>query len=139
MPNVLEFGGRATDAPNKLWWSRSAAATGIKSKEGIDSFVRSVGFGPLYIGNSPSEIKNGKVKKYVRKKYSPAARKKIYYVALPMRSKRMVERAAENIYRFFGVPAKTNARIAPRPVMGPSLEESRAKIAQFFHKSIKAN
>lgn len=145
VPQILEFGGDAALGMNANWIHKSAPR-GTNSIPGLAAYFRGLGTGPIAWGNSPAQAdaragttrrkkdgtrsrKSGKHPK----RYSPVKGRKVYLVHIPIRTDKQAERVAKTVVELFGYPA-TNKRIpiAARPLMGPSLEDSRAFIAQCF-------
>ena len=151
VPQILEFGGDAALGMNANWIHKSAPR-GTNSIPGLAAYFRGLGKGPIAWGNSPAQAaakvgsgesiagysrkstRTGKTKsKRHPRRYSPILRKKVYLTYIPIRTDKQAERVAKTVVELFGYPA-TNKRIpiAARPLMGPSLEDSRAFIAQCF-------
>lgn len=145
VPHILEFGGDAALGMNANWIHKNAPR-GTNSIPGIAAYFRRIGSGPIAWGNTPAQAdarggttrrkkdgtrsrKSGKHPK----RYSPVLGKRVYLTYIPIRTGRQAKRVAKTVVELFGYPA-TSKRIpiAPRPLMGPSLEDSRAFIAQCF-------
>lgn len=145
VPHVLEFGGRTTAGQNSLWFSKNAPE-GLNSVDSIAAYFRSIGFGPLFMGPSPDSVIQSAgpaSAAKLRKRRAPDFSRKsdgsyrlIYYVSTPIISDRQARRAAENVVRYFGLPASASSVIAPRPFMGPTLTENQDKISSFWKNII---
>lgn len=151
VPNVLEFGGASIPCPGHAWWVKSSKADlrNVRSKSGVSAYLRSVGYGPLFMGGTQTGVlaaaergrkhAGGGVpvwKDKIRGKYSPVLKKKVFYLSVRLKSDRQVSRAADNVIEYFGYPAVPVGKVAPRPFMGPTLEESKSKFAEFFRNII---
>lgn len=148
-PAVLEFGGMSRPGSNPAW-IRKKGTEKITDRNKVISYFQKAGYGPVFMGNSVSSVASAanrgkklnkdadpKWKSKIRKKYSTFLKKNIFYLDLPLKSSAMVHRAADNAIKFFGYPAVPSSKIAPRPFMGPSLEDSKSFIAQCFRNSIQ--
>ena len=145
VPRILEFGGDAALGMNANWIHKNAPR-GTNSIPGIAAYFRQYGKGPIAWGDTPAQAdaRSGTARRKKDgtrsrksgehpKRYSPVKRKKVYLTYIPVRTEKQAMRVAETVVELFGYPA-TNKRIpiAARPLMGPSLEDSRAFIAQCF-------
>lgn len=156
IPHILEYGGDAALGMNANWIHKRAPR-GLKDLQSIASYFQNLGKGPLAWGNTPAEVdqkagkqelaaagerrstKTGKIKfKIHPKRYSPMKRKKVYLGYIRISSDKQAKKVAKTVVDVFGWPA-TNKKIpiAPRPLMGPSLEDSKASLAHFFASSIR--
>lgn len=145
VPHTLEFGGAIVSGKNSLWFSKNAPV-GLNSVDAIAAYFRSVGFGPLFMGPSAesviqaagpasaSKLRKRRAPDFSRK--SDGSYRLIYYVSTPVVSDRQARRAAENVVRYFGLPASAASSIAPRPFMGPTLAENQDKISSFWKNII---
>lgn len=157
VPEILEFGGMAALGMNANWIHKRAPR-GTNSLHGIAKYFRYLGKGPIAWGNSPGEAdakvgrgggivaavgrastKTGKMKFRVHpKRYSPMLRKKVYLAYIGINTNRQAERVAKTVVDVFGYPATNRPiKVAARPLMGPSLEESRTQIGKYFQNIMK--
>lgn len=143
-PNVLEFGGKSTPGHNAAWFRKKNVGP-LKNKNQVAAYFRSAGFGPVYMSTARNSIASGKsaaqqkdLKRRIKSKFSHYVKKKIYYVDLKIQSEKMAFRAAENTIQFFGYPYVPAGNIEPRPFMGPSLNDAKSALAQFFRNSVKS-
>lgn len=142
VPHTLEFGGIAADSPNRAWFVKKAPK--MTSISQVADYFQAVKFGPLFMANSPAEVVNqarkghnaGDWQNRIRKRKNEISGKTVFFLSVPIRSRRMAIRAAKNVVQEFGFPTTSRAVIAPRPFMGPSLEESKSTIAQFWKNTI---
>lgn len=164
VPRTLEFGGMTAAAANPTWYKTDGVPKNLNSESAIAAWLLKQGVGPLFMAGSESGVMNQvassqKAKKYSRKDISAAraakgdhwmfrhllTRKiprekgraqKVYYYMLPIKTPRQAARAAKNIVRYYGYPQIKPHFIAPRPFMGPTLNESKNQFASFFAKTI---
>lgn len=155
VPEILEKGGVAAFGMNANWIHKSAPR-GTNTKSGIASYFKGLGKGPISWGYSPSQAdakargedivksssrrstKSGKMKFKVHpKRYSPIMRKKVYLSYIRIKTDRQAARVANTVVEAFGYPATNRpVKIAPRPLMGPSLADSKTMIAEFFRNTM---
>jgi hypothetical protein len=157
VPEILEFGGMAALGMNANWIHKRAPR-GTNSIEGIAAYFKGLGKGPIAWGTSPAQAdakvgrgyeaasssgressKTGKMKFKVHpKRYSPVLRKKVYLAYVRIHTDAQARKVARTVVDVFGYPATNRpVKIAPRPLMGPSLEDSKSFIAQCFRNSIQ--
>ena len=149
VPEILEFGGMAALGMNANWIHKRAPR-GLNSQSAIASYFKGLGKGPIAWGTSPAQADakagTAKIKKdgsrsrksgVHPKRYSPVLRKKVYLTYIPITTDRQAAKVVKTVVEVFGYPATNRpAKIAPRPLMGPSLEASKSFIAQCFKNSI---
>ena len=156
VPRTLEFGGMTGPAPNPTWYQTDGVPKNLNSVSAIAAWLLREGFGPLFMAGSESGVINqyfsGRGKKYSRRRISesrkakpdqwifrhiqrrknPGTRKTVFYVTVPIRSQKQATQAAENIVKFYGMPNIKPHYVAARPFMGPSLQEAKNHLAEFF-------
>ena len=141
VPHTLEFGGRTREGKNAMWFSGKAPG-GISSESQVASFLKSQGYGPIFMNTNQGAVsakagKNSSGK--IRKKRAPDFSRKsngsyrmVYYFNVKLRSDRQARKAARNVVKYFGYPAISASSIAARPFMGPTLRENEGKIRPFW-------
>ena len=163
VPSILEFGGPTAPAANPAWYKVDGVPkTGLNSVAAISTWLLSEGYGPLFAANSESGVINQVARRRGAKPYSRrriAAEKKsdprhalfrsiqrrknletkktIYYITVPLRSKRQADIAAANVVRHYNYPRIRAHYIARRPYMGPTLQEAQNALAKFFAGVVK--
>ena len=149
VPEILEFGGMAALGMNANWIHKRAPR-GLGSQSAIASYFKGLGKGPIAWGTTPAQADakagTAKIKKdgsrsrksgVHPKRYSPVLRKKVYLTYIPITTDRQAAKVAKTVVEVFGYPATNRpVKIAPRPLMGPSLESSKSFIAQCFKNSL---
>ena len=166
VPHVLEFGGMTSPAANPLWY-QTEVPQNVKTQADIANWLlESQKYGPLFMAGSESGVVNQYFQgrgKYSRRKIAESKKTKpdqwifqniqkrnvksekggkkssrrVYYITVKIRSMAQAAKAAANIVKFFGLPVIKPRKIAPRPFMGPSLQESQNNLAKFFAKTLK--
>lgn len=149
-PQILEFGGMSASGTNS-GWIRKKGVPKLTNKNSVAAYFRQIGYGPVFMGKSPTSVfasasrgakgKDGAASKWkdrIRKKYSTLLKKNVFYLDLKIRSDKMARKAADNTVEYFGYPTIPMSRIAPRPLMGPSLKDSKTFIAQCFRNSMNS-
>lgn len=155
IPNILEFGGDAALGMNALWIHKRAPR-GLRDEPSIANYFRGLGKGPIAYGSTPAQVdrkagsqdlaaaggrrstKTGKMKFKVHpKRFSPMKKKKVYLGYIRITTDKQARKVAKTVTEVFGYPA-TNKRIpiAPRPFMGPTLQEAKNSLAHFLANSI---
>jgi len=157
VPNILEFGGTAAIGANANWWLTGSYPS-IKTEQDIANYAKSLGSGPGYWGETLASIKRkmdkggrGRTEQAVRtkggkgsqaqyqryKRFSPVKGRRVYLSSIRIYTEKQARKVARTIVDVFGFP-NTNrmTAIAPRPLMGPSLEKSKSFIAQTLKNSI---
>lgn len=153
---ILEFGGMAALGMNANWIHKRAPR-GTNSIGGIAAYFKGLGKGPVAWGTSPAQAdarvgcgfeaapasgrrssKSGKMKFKVHpKRYSPILRKKVYLTYVRIKTDDQARKVAQTVVDVFGYPAINRPiRIDKRPLMGPSLKDSKTFIAQCFRNSM---
>lgn len=147
VPRTLEFGGMTGPAANPTWYKTNGVPNGLDNVSAIAAWLMKEGFGPLFMAGSESAVisqaNHGKapgnkneLSRHIQKRTNPGTKKTVYYMPVPIRTMKQATQAAENIVRNFGLPKIKSHYISPRPFMGPTLENSRNSLAQFFSKTI---
>lgn len=151
VPEILESGGPV--APGPAPW-----ATGMKDRPRGNSFVdiirffKARGYGPAYWGTSQAAVraasrrggrgtkeeavrggKRGQYQTYRR--YSTKKGRMVYIQNIRIRTPAQARKVAAAAVEAFGYPLNERGYIAPRPLMGPSMADSRSMIAQFWKNS----
>ena len=141
VPRTLEFGGRTRRGRNTMWFVRRDVPWGASSKKQVADYFRKEGWGPLYMGTNQMQVSRRAgnrpvLSKKVPDPKSPGKYKLVYYFAIPIRSEKQAEIAADNVVKYFGYPTTAANTIAPRPFMGPTLQENGGKIMSFWKNII---
>lgn len=158
IPHVLEFGGAVAQGPNANWWQKGRFP-GIRTEKDIADFAKQRGYGPAYWGETLASIQRkmnrggrgrkeeahrekggkGSNAQYQRfKRFSPIKGKRVYLASIKIKSEKAAKKVARTIVEIFGFP-NTDSKlisIAPRPLMGPSLEKTKPFIYQCLKNSI---
>ena len=146
IPNILEKGGMAALGVNHLWIHKRVPR-GVNDESSIAAYFKGLGTGPVAYGKTPDEAdakvdagKNRGKRSFGRhpRRFSPILRKFIYLTYLPIRSDHQARKAARTVIDVFGYPVTNRPiRIAPRPLMAPTLAENKEKIAGFWQHIVK--
>lgn len=159
VPKTLEFGGMTGPAPNPTWYQTDNVPAGLDSVSAIASWLLKEKYGPLFIAGSESgvvnqyfrgrgrysrkQIADSKKRKpdqwifrNIQKRKNPGTKKTVYYITVPIRTMKQAQKAAENIVEHYGFPNIKAHYVSPRPFMGPTLDDSKNSLAQFFAKTI---
>lgn len=160
VPHTLEFGGMTGPAPNPTWYKTDGVPRGMNSESAIAAWLMREGYGPLFMAGSESGVVNqyfsSRGKKYsrqriaeskkakpdqwifrnIQRRKNPGTKKTVFYITVPIRSTKQAIQAAKNIVKFYGMPNIKPHYVSPRPFMGPSLQDSRNHLAEFFANTI---
>ena len=142
IPKTLEFGGKTSRRPNTMWFSRRNVPWGAKSRGEITAWVLKQKYGPLYMSNRLSALRNKLGNRTLNMRRAPdlsgarGSYKVVHYLTARITTVRQANKAAENIIRHFGYPSVAASTIAPRPFMGPTLRENQTKILSFWQSII---
>lgn len=144
VPRTLEFGGITSPAPNPAWFQTRNVPAGLDSEESVASWLLQKGSGPLFMARSEAAVINQaggnvSIAKHIQQRKIRMNGKRtrtVYYAYLPIRTPKQAKKAARNIVQNFGLPNIRPHRIAPRPFMGPTLQESRNSLAQHFQNTV---
>lgn len=157
IPNILEFGGTAALGTNANWW-QTGNFPSIRTEADIANFAKQRGYGPAYWGETLASL-TAKMKKggrgrtetamrekggkgsnaqYQRfKRFSPVKGKRVYLSSIRIKTEKQAQKVAKTIVEIFGFPTTNRmTAIAPRPLMGPSLEKSKSFVAGCLRNSI---
>lgn len=151
IPKILEEGGMAATGMNGLWIHRSVPP-GVRDVSSIASYFRSLGKGPIAYGGTPAQAdakvaasdmttttgRAGKRKFGVHpRRWSPILGKRVYLTYIRINTERQARKVAQTVVDVFGYPVTDKSvRIAPRPLMGPTLAENQDKISAFWRNIV---
>ena len=161
VPHTLEFGGITNPAANPNWYQvNGVPKSGLDTVSGIAAWLLKQGFGPLFMAGSESGVVNqyfsGRARysrkqiaaakkqnpgqwifRNIQKRKNQGTKKTVYYITVPIRTMKQAQQAAENIVKHYGYARIKSHFVAPRPFMGPTLQESQNQLAKFFGNTIK--
>lgn len=157
VPEILEFGGMAALGRNANWF-HTRNVPNLRNVQQIADYFQKLGYGPAYWGltlNSVAAKMNkggrGKTEEAARgkggkgsnaqyqryKRYSPIKGRQVYLANIRIYTASQARKVAKTVVEVFGYPVTNRPiRIAPRPLMGPSLEDSRSQLAKFWANTI---
>lgn len=157
IPNILEFGGTAALGPNANWWEKGYFP-GVKTEQDIAAFAKRRGYGPAFWGLTLQSVQakmrkggRGRIDQGMREKggkgsnsqyqrfqrFSPIKGRRVYLSSIKIYTEKQARKVARTVVEIFGFPTTSRmTAIAPRPLMGPSLEKSRTFIADCLKNSI---
>lgn len=144
VPNILEFGGKAALGMNPNWIHKRVNGN-IRDKDSIARYFRGLGKGPIAWGNTIASAnrnakgasKQAKLNRHP-KRYSPILQRKVYLKYIKITSDKQAQMVAQTVIDVFGYPqTNKSSKIEARPLMAPSMQESKSKVMQFFNNSVK--
>ena len=157
IPNILEFGGLAANGANPNWWKQGRFPE-IKTEGDIANYAKKLGTGPAFWGETMTSLtakmkKGGRGKKYEAarasgshshnaqyqrySRFSPMKGKRVLLSSIKIKGEKAAQKVARTIVEVFGFPNTTGyVPIAPRPLMGPSLQKTKPFIYQCLQNSI---
>lgn len=159
LPDILEHGGQPIAGPEPFWWSSVRSIIGRPSgntEQHITRFFKHLGYGPGYWGTSAASVRRkskrtgaasrlraslpegGKSRGWIYKRYSRIKRKNVFLQNIPTDTIQQAVKVKNVIMQVFGRPYSTARHVAPRPLMGPTLNDSNNKIAEFWRDSARS-
>lgn len=145
-PATLEFGGRTAPTANPAWFRRiKPTDPTMTTLTQVTDYFLAKGYGPMFMSQSRSQVvaqakssngKSGNWEERIRRRKNLITGRTVFFLSVPLKTRKMAERAARNVVKEFGFPTVINATVAPRPVMGPTLDESKSEIAKYFSNTI---
>lgn len=153
VPEILEEGGQAAPGVNPFWATSMRDRPNGNSGSDITRFFMNRGYGPAYWGTTASSVhakarrggrgksqqkarggKRGQYQTYRRK--SGKMNRRVYLQNIRIRTIQQAKRVRDTVLHVFGKPESTGGYVAPRPLMGPSLADSKTMIAEFFRNTM---
>lgn len=146
-PATLEFGGTTAKTPNPAWFRKiKPTDPQMTTISQVADYFLGKGYGPLFLSKSRSQVvaqakasgkaKAGDWEQRIRHRKNLITGDTVFFLSVPLRSRKMAERAARNAVREFGFPTVRQSRVEPRPVMGPTLEDAKTAIGQYFANTL---
>ena len=147
-PATLEFGGTTAKVPNPAWFRKiKPGDPPMTTIAQVADYFLGKGYGPLFLSQSKSQVvsqakasgraKAGEWEQHIRHRKNLITGRTVFFLSVPLKSRKMAERAARNAVREFGFPTVRQSRVEPRPVMGPTLEDTKSVLASYFANTVQ--
>ncbi len=154
---ILEFGGMAALGKNSNWF-HTRNVPNLRNIQQVADYFQKIGVGPGYWGLTLNSIQakmdkggRGKTEEAARgkggsgsnaqyqryKRYSPIKGRQVYLANIRIYSATQAMKVAKTVVEVFGYPVTNRPiKIAPRPLMGPSLADSQSQLAKFWENTL---